>query len=77
MTANAHPTHGVQHPVGQAELNRLADDVEHTRARWHAARQARDDALHAFDEATRAEARAALDHAAAITRHDAAKVWRS
>ena len=58
------------------DVDALADEVERRRVAWHRTRTARDAALHAFDEANRAEARAAIAYAEAMAAYDAHKGWR-
>ena len=65
-------TPGTQVP----DVDALAVEVERRRIAWHDTRTARDAALHAFDEANRAEARAALAYAEALAAYDANKAWR-
>ena len=62
-------------PTG-IDVDGLADDVERTRVRWHAARQARDEAWRLAQEAVRAEVIAAEEHARAVAAYDANKGWR-
>lgn len=60
-----------------ADADRLADQVAHTRAAWHAARIARDTAWWNAQDAVRAEVVAAEEHARAVAAYEAAKGWRS
>jgi len=61
---------------GGIDVDALADDVARTRARWHAARQAIDDARHAYEKAIRDEVAANRAHHAALAAYDANKGWR-
>lgn len=63
-------------PTGH-DIDHLADEIERTRAVWHRARQAQDDAWRACQEAVRAEVVAATEHANAIAVYEAHKGWRS
>jgi uncharacterized membrane protein len=58
------------------DVDALAVEVERRRVAWHQTRTERDAALHAFDEANRAEARAAIAYAEAMATYDAHKAWR-
>lgn len=63
--------------TGIVDVDALADRVAHTRAAWHAARMARDDAWRIAQEMVRAEVLAAEEHARAVAAYEANKGWRS
>lgn len=58
---------------GQAALDRLRDDVDRTRTRWHRARCDLDDAWRRAQEAVRDELIAADEHRRAVTAYEAGR----
>lgn len=60
----------------QADIDRLRDAVDHSRAAWHAARQDQDDAWRRCQEAVKAEVLAAEEYARAVAAYEAGRPWR-
>lgn len=59
-----------------AAVDACADDAARKLTAWHAARQAIDDARHAYEAAIRAEVGAAADYREAVAAYEAIRRWR-